>query len=409
MMTDPPNSSILPVWLDDTHIDPSWIRQSTGLTCRSCSVQDISNQTRQGATVRDGATLKLTLEMDGSSFMSLIVKQVPPSGQPLSQQLGLAREALFYQQLAGDLPDKSVPKIYYAAGDMKSGTKVVIMEDLSLGSIDSGVLFGPGNPNNWNRDCESLAKRAGNPSSRQVALVTFRVMARIHAVYWRRNSLLEPDKNWLRGQAWLQGQGRESWEASQQIVRNCWKQCQQAEGSTSQGIIQWDPQVKSAAARAVEGISWEAQQKRLHVQGYWTLVHGDFWPGNAMWMIDGSDKKDHDSIRLLDWEMVGLGSGPQELGQYVISNMDPIERRESERDLVQAYYQELKQGGVDVTWDYCWTEYKFGGVERWLWFLVYFVAQEGMSVWAQFFHDQIRAFMHDHGIMAATDIVQPRP
>ena len=405
---------MLPVWLDDSHIGPSWIRRTTGLTCRTCSVQDISNEIRKGATVRDGATLKLTLEMDdddnndsASSPMTLIIKQIPPSGRALSQQLGLAREALFYQQLATELPEASVPKIYYAAGDMAKGTKVVIMQDLSSKCIDSGVLFGPGNPNNWNRDCKNLAQKAGNPSSHQVALITFQVMARIHAIYWRRTSLLEPDKSWLRGQAWLRGQNRDSWEASQQIVRGCWARCQELETSTGTKAIHWDAQVKSAVAKAVQGISWEAQQKRLHIDGHWTLVHGDFWPGNVMWMIHQSDEKDNDSIRMLDWEMVGLGSGPQELGQYVISNMDPIERKECEWELVQAYYQELKQAGVNVTWDYCWSEYMIGGVERWMWFLVYFVAQEGMSDWAQFFHDQIAAFMQDHGL--STDIVQPRP
>lgn len=132
-----------------------------------------------------------------------------------------------------------------------------------------------------------------------------------------------------------------------------------------------------------------------------------------MWMIkknSSGTQDDEGSIKLLDWEMVGLGSGPQDLGQYVLSNMDPIERLACEEDLIKAYYEELKQCGVeDVDWDYCWSEYKLGGVERWLWFLIYFVGQEGaMLEWAQFFHSQIASFMKDHKIRAA-DIVQPRP
>merc|ERR1712232_211721 len=130
--------------------------------------------------------------------------------------------------------------------------------------------------------------------------------------------------------------------------------------------------------------------------------------GNIMWMANSSDN--NPEIKFIDWEMVGLGSGPQELGQYVISNMDPIERKACERKLVEAYYAELKKAIGDddfcCNWDYCWSEYKIGGVERWLWFLVYFIGM-GMSDWAQFFHDQLHSFIIDHGI-GANDITQPR-
>ena len=91
--------------------------------------------------------------------------------------------------------------------------------------------------------------------------------------------------------------------------------------------------------------------------------------------------------------------------------MDPDERRTCEQHLIRNYYQKLISLGVqDLTWDECWMEYKIGGLERWLWFLVYFCAQDGpvMVKWAQFFHDQIRDFVYDHGI-GPEDVTQPRP
>ena len=130
-----------------------------------------------------------------------------------------------------------------------------------------------------------------------------------------------------------------------------------------------------------------------------------------MWMINkDKDGDNKEMLKLLDWEMVGLGSGPQDLGQYVLSNMDPTERRECEEDLIKAYFEELKKCGVtNVDWDYCWSEYKLGGLERWLWFLIYFAGQQGpIFSWTQFFHDQVSEFMKDHNI-TADDIVQPRP
>ena len=108
--------------------------------------------------------------------------------------------------------------------------------------------------------------------------------------------------------------------------------------------------------------------------------------------------------------MVGLGSGPQDLGQYILSNMDPSERRGCEERLVRNYYRKLvvELGIKNLAWEECWTEYKIGGLERWLWFLVYFCAQPATKEWAQFFHNQIKEFVHDHGI-SPEDVTQPRP
>ena len=106
---------------------------------------------------------------------------------------------------------------------------------------------------------------------------------------------------------------------------------------------------------------------------------------------------------------IGLGSGPQELGQYILSNMDPRERRECEEQLVRNYYEKLVELGVpDFSWETCWSEYKIGGLERWIWFLAYFCAQPAMTTWAQFFHNQIQEFVHDHDI-SPEDVTQPRP
>lgn len=382
-------------WLDDSHIDPEWIQEKTGLPCLSCSAVDVSNQGRKGTTTKEGATLKLALVIQDQSKLSLIVKQVPTTGLLLSQQLGLAREALFYRDFNDELPTQILPKIYYSHGDTKSGAKVVIMEDLSDAAVDSGVFFGPGNPNNWNRNLDELAAKGGNVPAEQVTKVTFRTIAKIHAHFWKSGKLLTDNRTWLRAHAWIQGKERDSFEASQSIIRDIWRIC-------DRDCIQWDPLLKTMAAKAVEGISWDAQCRRLNVDGQWTLVHGDFWPGNIMWVVEDR------SVRLLDWEMCGIGSGPQDLGQYVLSNMEPSVRRANERRLVEAYFEELTKSGVDIDWKYCWDEYRIGGVERWLWFLVYFLGQPSMKGWAQFFHDQIAAFVHDHGLKES-DITQARP
>eukprot|EP00977_Amphora_coffeiformis_P029648 scaffold42123_cov221-Amphora_coffeaeformis.AAC.3 len=451
MSSSSTSSSNMPVWADDSHMDTEWLLAKTKIPCASpkklvVSARDIStNQGRVGSIPREGGTLLLSLVGDDNDIgrdettpRELVLKQITPGpAAALSRQLGLAREAFFYRDLAPCLHVGSssegpllLPNIYYAHADAGTGEKCIIMESLS-DWIDSGIVFGPNpetgfrsNPNNWApRNLPALIAKAYDqrpvPSPRTVAQRTFQSVAQIHASFWQDKSLLDDSKQWLRGQAWIQGRGKESWEASQSLIQHIWEEYsnnpKQRDDSTKD--IQWDPVVREAVDKCIQGISWQAQLDRLHVDGHFTLVHGDFWPGNIMW----DPTNDHSgNFRILDWEMVGLGSGPQDLGQYVLSNMDPADRRVCERDLVQAYYDELVRCGVSPTnhyeddsettdlWEYCWKEYRIGGVERWLWFLVWFLGQPTLREWTQFFHDQISEMMKDHNLTAA-DLTQPRP
>jgi hypothetical protein len=426
-MSNDNDNSYLPTWLSDTEIDPKWIEQVTGLNdVGKCLVEDISNAGRRQEEIKNGATLKLSVTFNGnkdeSKTLSLVIKQVPPSGRGQSKMLGLAREALFYKNLAPKVAaaqnkaTEIIPKIYHSFGDMASGSKLVVMEDLSASSyIDSGILFGPGNPNNWTRDLPLLISKAYNgnektpPSSYQVANDTFLAIAKVHATFWRDESLLS--SSYLRCANWIQGQDKASWEGSQGFIQGIWKKLHESSTTNSiDTVIEWNPLVRACTTKAMAGISWEAQLNRLNTNSaHWTLVHGDFWPGNVLVSTDDSSTTD---LKLLDWEMVGIGSGVQDLGQYILSNMDPKERRGCERNLIENYYAELIRCGVpkeDFSFEECWKEYRVGGIERWLWFLVYFLGQEGSLLkWAQFFHDQIQAFLTDHSI-TPDDIIQPRP
>jgi hypothetical protein len=420
-MASDSDNSYLPTWLSETEIDPKWIEEVTGLKdVGECLVQDISNEGRRQEKIMDGATLKLAITFTGddnngetNKALSLVIKQVPPSGQGQSKMLGLAREGLFYKNLApkvtaahhkNESSEIIIPKIYHSFGDMESGSKLVVMEDLSTSSyLDSGILFGPSNPNNWNRDLPSLISKAYDssnktttppPSSYHVANDTFLAIAKVHATFWKDESLLS--SSYLRCANWMQGQDKDSWEGSQGFIQGIWKTLH--ESGAIDTVIEWDPLVRACLTKAMAGISWDAQVSRLNTKSaHWTLVHGDFWPGNVLISTESSS-----DLKLLDWEMVGVGSGAQDLGQYILSSMNPTERRECERTLIENYYAELIRCGVpkeDFSFEDCWKEYKVGGIERWLWFLVYFIGQEGpLLKWAQFFHDQIQAFLSDHTI-----------
>ena len=417
-MTQGPN-----IWIGDegNDIDPSWMEQQKILSGSSiqilkCEAIDVSNLGRKAkdGNAREGATLKVSVHykmtkpqesINRNKIKTLILKQIPPSGKPLAKRLGLAREALFYNELAPRVSSSVTndnnhitPKTYFSWGNMETGEKMVLMEDLSADMIDSGVLFGPGNPNNWSRDLPAMIQASfpkpdtlPPPTAAQVTKNTFMAIAKVHAHFWNNHTLFCKEDSWLRGSDWIQGQGQASWEASQSIIQDIWKRPAVQERVQTQ----WDPIVKSIIEASMKQISWGHYLKCLSERKHFTLVHGDFWPGNIM-----ISTKDPDQIQIIDWEMVGLGSGPQDLGQYVLSNMEPSERRACEHDILREYYNELTRLGVENwSWEECWKEYRLGGLERWIWFLVYFNGQEGPLLdWAKFFHDQVAAFVKDHDI-----------
>jgi hypothetical protein len=169
------NGNVMPIWITDSQIDSTWIAEKMPIfgNVSECIVKDISNDPRKGDKIKNGATLLVQIiskeNNSISNIQTLVMKQIPSTGLGLSKNLGLAREAIFYNELAPKIRVQSkddngndddegnskkhvsapfVPEVYYATGDMIDGSKIVFMEDLSEGFIDSGILFGPGNPNN---------------------------------------------------------------------------------------------------------------------------------------------------------------------------------------------------------------------------------------------------------------------
>ena len=100
-----------------------------------------------------------------------------------------------------------MPKVYYSFGDGETGTKVIIMEDLS-DLINAGYFFGPHNPFNWNKDLPSFIKEAKMRLS-QVIQIVFLQAAKLHATFWKDESLLKEE--WLKNALWLLGKDEEGW------------------------------------------------------------------------------------------------------------------------------------------------------------------------------------------------------
>lgn len=220
--------------------------------------------------------------------------------------------------------------------------------------------------------------------------------AKFHALHWMDRSLLQHP--WLRATDWHAQEGESTFHAAQKQAAQAWA-TNKTKIHAGESKVQWDPRLLKCMDSSLYKVSWGEFQKRLQRQ-QWTLVHSDFHPANMMWI------RDH--IVLLDYEVVGLGSGPQDLSQFLISHMTPEARRQCEERLLRKYYSVLSEtvDGSAYTWEQCWADYVLGGVERWVWLLCILTAMCPDKM-VQYWHDQLLAFILDHGITPA-NIGMPR-
>jgi hypothetical protein len=350
-------------------------------------------------------------ELSDGTQLALAIKLAAAS--PTSRRLGLAREALLlrhWRELStaeGSSCELGsvLPPVLHAEGSLETGAKVIVLEDLSASCVQLGRLFGKGNPNNWGVDLEASTRRVPPALDAAAAMrLAFSAAAKLHAPYWGCRALVgQPSLSWLRGAGWLGGRESEAWVATQADVAARWGAVKaKIAGAQEQGYqVRWDPLVvailDASVAKAARG-GWAAFQTELAARDF-TLCHGDFHPANVL--LDCASQK----VLLVDWEVVGLGSGVQELGQFAISHLDPLTRAAVERDAVTAYYAELKTLNPRVTTtmseQQCWHEYKVGGLGRWCFFLPFDGWEQPPAV-SQFFVDQVAAFVQHHGIMPET-------
>ncbi len=355
------------------------------------------------------------------SCATYVLKRTRSNGAAKSQQLGLAREFKFYEHTKAAAGTDALaplaaylPQIVYSGGSMESGLKDILMQDLTS-AVQSGYFFGPFSPHNWNKDLAALMRGWDAEAGLDAASVTalaFTAAASVHAPLWNKHDDLQ-HLPWLK----CVHIDRALWLESQQQAASAWA----AERARPVGSIEWHPLLVAcldaslSRARAEAG-GWEAFQAELKTRPL-TLVHGDFHPGNMMIAREAAGCR----LFLLDWEVVGVGSGPQELGQcachsayvnqsdtlcrYLISHASPQTREKIWREAVEGYYARLLALNPSVadsmTLDGCVAEYVSGGAGRWFWFLPILAAMCPPKM-TQFFHDQVLAFVQYHNITPET-------
>ena len=144
-------------------------------------------------------------------------------------------------------------------------------------------------------------------------------MARLHRAFWNDSSLFSKS-SWLRGAAWKEGKEKESWEASQAYAASSWSETMNKIKNNidvTNGAVKWDPLVIDIVNASLASASW-TKYLRLQSGQPFTLVHGDLHPANCLWVPSSR------RLVFLDFENVGIGSGPQDCAQFLISHMNPM-------------------------------------------------------------------------------------
>lgn len=405
-------------------------------------------------------------EAPASTTKKFVLKRTRPTneGKATSQRLGLHREATFYNTIAPWLekrlhkvPSSStiteshhsfIPQTYFAESDSTTGQKAIVLEYYE-NATEVGVFY-PHSVHNAGQQKERHACNMSTVSSRDITLEATRMAAFLHGAFYKDTSSLLDNptiSSHLRMADWIQGRGRESFLSSQQEVCDRWANAKSNwdEGQFYGGEVIMEKKfveiMDVSCAMALDFDSFvDKWSDTVSVNNTnnngrkigWSLVHGDYHPGNILCLHstssqhanNASDKKEgsmqHPDLILLDWEVVGVGSGPQDIGQYLISHLE-TQGAHGMLDEITSVYRKTLIETIDAATNATFhlseevpslgdlqREIIYGGLERWIWLYGYMCGMEIPAIYMQFFHDQVYGWILANKI-SAEGVGMPRP
>jgi hypothetical protein len=379
-------------------------------------------------------------------------------------RFGLAREGCFLggALLRGCATLQALcPRVDYARGDLATGDKAVLMEDLEArGAIEAGALFGCVPLQNWTRSAAELERAqaraaawwrelgstgsapedredhdafcAGPDHARgqlgperdqrvarwQASLLAAHAAARLHASFSlaapaNEQLLLRGEaRTYLRGATWAcAAEPHPEWQDAQARCRSNWDAALRRDDLASM----WDARLVRVVRAALDAASpaAAAHQPRDERTQLLTLVHGDLHASNVL-LLPPNREGQRPSCKFLDWEMVGVGSGAAELAHWTLSHLAPAERRAIEEPLLREYHRvfalalQAAHGLPALAWSECWREYRVGGAARWIYLLSTMLPSLPRPL-ADFFHGQLAAFLEDHADVIESEARAPAP
>ncbi|KAL7502944.1 hypothetical protein ACHAXN_000810 [Cyclotella atomus] len=411
----------------------------------------------------DLSLLILTFQDDTS--ITLVLKRTRPNidSQKYSKKLGLYREGVFYSTIGPWIKERLnrvvhhpndngdmfffIPQALYSACDADTGQKAIVLEYYQ-DAAEAGVYF-PHSVHNTVRKMQEAQNSKTNHSEqhtikmtklrKSITLEASRIAALLQGSFYQDKSLFTNHQSFakhLRMVDWIQGKNKESYVESQQEIVDRWSRAKsrRINGEFFDGKVQLSQEfVQVMDASCALALDFDLFVSKWNLDGRsdnklsWSLVHGDYHPGNFLFIKDamGTDIMNdgyRPKLMLVDWEVVGVGSGPQDLGQFLISHTETKEAFNLLDEVATVYRQTLQSTLDAVNGDSSSDkptvpaleaikrEIIYGGIERWVWLFAYMTGWEESMPWMymQFFHDQMQNFIVINNIRAE-DVGMPRP
>ena len=388
----------------------------------------------------------LSLEFQDETSMKLVLKRTRSTddSKTHSKKLGLYREGIFYKTIGPWIQKRLdqvpitqhtfIPSALFAAVDAESGQKAIVL-DYYQDAVEAGVYF-PHSVHNVVRKMENGDSNESDETTdvrKSITLEAARIAGLLHGSFYQDASLLEDTtfSDSLRMLNWIKGEGKESFLESQQEVIDRWSKAKSRwrSGEFFDGKVELGKEfVEVMDASCAQALDFDSFVSKWDPDGSnngkisWSLVHGDYHPGNFLYMDETSNNNARSpNLLLVDWEVVGVGSGPQDLGQFLISHTETTEAYEILDEVAFVYHQTL-QSTLDAfnkcsnrkqvvpSLEAIKREIVYGGIERWVWLFAYMAGWEERMPWLymQFFHDQMQKFILINGI-TAEEVGMPRP
>jgi aminoglycoside phosphotransferase (APT) family kinase protein len=294
----------LPVRASD--LTPAWLSGVLDIEVADVTILDHASATNQ--RVRIGLTYAAASEGPTSLFVKLASPD-PVHREMIGASSMGEREARFYSDVAPSV-DLRVPRAYYAAS-ADDGSFALLLEDLTAGEC----AFSDGA---WGVTADAAAS-------------ALEEMARFHARFEDPavRSALAP---------WLAAPQPQHGDMVAQLMR---------------AVLDEHGDVLTPAYVAAGELYVEhyARLDELWNAGPQTYIHGDTHIGNVF--------LDHGRVGFLDWGLSRVSTPLRDVSYFLTMAVDPEDRRQSERDLLQLYLDALRtSGGADIAFDEAWSVHR---------------------------------------------------
>jgi hypothetical protein len=317
----------IPASIEDVTAD--WLREVTGWPVTGVSAEQIGEGIGViGAVYRvridggDGCPSTAVVKLQGLDEAAVF------TGAMLRMYI---REVHFFDRLASQAPVR-VPASYYTDLDEETSSFVVVMEDLGAMRVVDQVA---------GMDLADAEKAVD-------------ALARWHATWWGK---AEP----LAAEGVTVSLGDPIYPAVLPIVwAEGWAKLE-AEASLPESILRVGPAWTKVFADILQDV----------VAGATTMIHGDYRADNILFTPEGE-------VALLDFQLIGTGSGAYDLAYFVTQSLMPEVASANEQALFDRWLTGLRAGGVpEADLDGLWELYRKSA----LFCLVYpVVASRGMDL-----------------------------